>query len=101
MSSQELLEEFKRQQMASQIGGAFQKLGQGVGTQMPYMQAPQAGGGVTYGQQAGAPAGGPNLAPTGGLFQGMGGPVAAGGIDQQQLAAILQRLGYGSGGSIQ
>jgi hypothetical protein len=90
-SSQQLLDEIKRQQTASQIQGAFNQLGKGVGTQLPYMQQPQASAPPAYGQ-AGA-GGGPNLAPTGPLFQGMGG--GGGGIDEQQLAMILQRLGYG------
>jgi hypothetical protein len=88
-STQQLLEEMKRQQTASQIQGAFNQLGKGVGTQLPYMQQPQASAPPALGQAGG----GPDLAPTGPLFQGMEG--GGGGIDEQQLAMILQRLGYG------
>jgi hypothetical protein len=88
-TTQQLLEEMKRQQTASQIQGAFNKLGAGVGTQLPYMQQPQA---QPLPQAAPPPV--PQVA--GPLFPqgGMGGGGGAG-IDPQQLAMILQRLGYG------
>jgi hypothetical protein len=97
-ASQQLLDEFKRQQTASQIQGAFNQLGKGVATQLSPFQQPQGQMQIPGPGQA-ASQGGPNLAPTGALFQGMAGGVGGGGgiggIDEQQLAMILQRLGYG------
>jgi hypothetical protein len=92
-SSQQLLDEFKKQQTASQIQGAFNQLGKGIGTQLPYMQAPgdQQASPAAVGPQGGASP----LAATGPIFQGMAGGGGGGGIDPQQLAMILQRLGYG------
>lgn len=96
-SSQQLLEEMRRQRTASQIGQAFQQVGAGIGTQMPYMQQSQGRGlpALAQGQGQGASPGG--VSALGQLFpqQGMGG---IGGIDEQTLAMILSRLGYGGQG---
>lgn len=103
-SSQQLLEEFRRQRTASQIGQAFQQFGAGVGTQMPYMQQGQGSGllqqGLAQGQGQGQGAAQPGgVSALGPLFpqQGMGGG-GIGGIDEQTLAMILSRLGYGGQG---
>jgi hypothetical protein len=92
--TQQLLEEMKRQQMASQIQGAFNQLGKGVGTQLPYMQQPA--GQPIPAPLSGGPVAPPQANPAGQLFPS---PASAGGggggIDEQTLAMILRQLGYG------
>jgi hypothetical protein len=92
-SSQQLLDEFKKQQTYDRINKPFQQLAAGLGTQLPYMQAQQ--GQAQIPGAGAAPQTGPSNGPLGPLFQGMGGGGGIGGIDEQQLAMILQRLGYG------
>jgi len=91
-SSQQLAEEMRRQRSADLLRQGFQQAGAAIGTQMPYMQQQQ--GGYTPQGTGAAPPQAQALSALGQLFpqQGMGG---GGGIDQQQLAMILQRLGYG------
>jgi hypothetical protein len=90
--TQQLLEEMKRQQMASQIQGAFNQLGKGVGTQLPAFQQAQ---GLPIPSPASAGGAQPQANPAGQLFPQMGMGGGGGGIDEQTLAMILQRLGYG------
>jgi len=91
-----MLQQMKQDRTSDLIRQGFQQAGAAVGQQQPYMQQGQGQGGLlsqafqspTPGAQTG-----PNLAATGPLFSGPG--ISSGGIDEQQLAAILRQLGYG------
>jgi len=89
-SSQQLLEEIKRQRTYDQIGQGFKGLGAGISQQQPYLQQGQGQGFQSQAYQSPGAQTGANLSATGPLFSGPGG-----GIDEQKLAMILRQLGYG------
>jgi hypothetical protein len=90
-----VLQQYQQQQQYKQLGQTLtqnlQGIGRSVGQPMPYSQVAQPPSVGAYGQPQTQT--GTDYAASGPLFaqQGMG----AGGINQQQLAQILQLLGYG------
>ena len=96
--AQQTWQDYQQQQQYSQLGKTLQQGLQSAGSTIAgansglsgqVAQAPSAG---TYGQPQGQP--GANYAASGPLF-GQPGMGSSGGVNQQQLAQILQLLGYG------
>lgn len=89
------LDQIQQQQQYGQLGKTLTQSLQGVGTSVAGANAGLSGQVAGAGQQAPAAAGpqmGPSYGATGALFGQQG---TGGGINEQQLAQILQMLGYG------
>jgi hypothetical protein len=91
MTMQDLVDQMKQDRMYGQIGQGFKDAGSIIGRQQPYVGGQQQGTGQVPGGYAAAPAPNAALASLSQLFPQGG----ASGINEQQLAAILSRLGYG------
>ena len=91
-STQDLVDELRRQRVADTVKQGFQQAGAAVGQQQPYMQGRPGVAGAAYQSPGAQP--NPAAAALGPLFQ-QPGISSGGGIDEQQLAAILRQLGYG------